>query len=85
MVKFVTFSACLFLCIWPVRAQQPAAGAAPEADPDGVEFALGRYVVTFNKHDADALAALWTSEGLYVDSASGQRTSGREALAKVFR
>jgi uncharacterized protein (TIGR02246 family) len=89
MAKLVTFAGFLFLCIAPVRAQQPATGAAPAATPpegsDGVEFALGRYVVTFNKHDADALAALWTPEGLYVDNATGHRTEGREALAADFR
>jgi uncharacterized protein (TIGR02246 family) len=87
MVKCVVFSAVAFVCVLPALGQQPAAApaAAPEANPDGVEFALGRYVVTFNKHDADALAALWTSEGLYVDNATGHRTEGREALAADFR
>jgi uncharacterized protein (TIGR02246 family) len=83
MVKCVVFSAVAFVCVLPAVGQQPA--AAPEANPDGVEFALGRYVVTFNKHDADALAALWTSEGLYVDNATGHRTEGRQALAADFR
>jgi uncharacterized protein (TIGR02246 family) len=85
MVKVVTLAACLFLSLLPVRAQQPEAGAAPAAGSDGVEFALGRYVVTFNKHDADALAGLWTPEGLYVDNATGHRTEGRAALAADFR
>jgi uncharacterized protein (TIGR02246 family) len=81
------------------RAQAPTAqapGASPAAagtsaatpatqDPNGVEFALGRYVVTFNKHDADALVALWTPQAVYVDKATGKRTEGREALAAEFR
>lgn len=91
MAKLVTFWCVIVLFIAPVRAQQPAAAppgapaATPVEDASGVEFALGRYVVTFNKHDADALAALWTNEGLYVDNATGHRTQGREALAADFR
>jgi uncharacterized protein (TIGR02246 family) len=81
-----------FLAAFPAFAQQPttqAPQAAPineaTADPvAGVEFALGRYAVTFNKHDADALAALWTPEGVYVDKATGQRLAGRKALAADF-
>ncbi len=94
MSRAATWLVCIgliFLAALPACAQQPAAQApapAEEAPADpvaGVEFALGRYAVTFNKHDADALAALWTPEGVYVDKATGQRVAGREALAADFR
>jgi uncharacterized protein (TIGR02246 family) len=69
----------------PPQAPPAAAPAAPEQDPNSIEFALGHYVVTFNSHDADALAALWTEDGVFVDKATGGRTTGQAALANDFR
>lgn len=95
MVKAVTLGLLVSVVSVPALAQTappPAAAPAAQApaapaaqDQNGVEFALGRYVVTFNKHDADALAALWMPDGVYVDKATGHRTEGREALAADFR
>lgn len=95
VIHFLAFS-CLFVTIAPSSPAQtpgttpasaaPATSAAPaESDNGGVDFALRRYVVIFNSHDADKLAALWTPNGVYVDKATGQRTEGRDALAADFR
>jgi uncharacterized protein (TIGR02246 family) len=63
---------------------QSEANAAPAEDPNGVQFALKRYIVTFNSHDAAKLAALWTENAVYVDKATGLRTEGRAALTADF-
>jgi uncharacterized protein (TIGR02246 family) len=97
--QILAFS-CLFVVITPSADCQtvPVAPATPataatatdadapaDADNGGVDFALRRYVVVFNSHDPDKLAALWTPDGVYVDKATGQRTAGRDALAADFR
>ena len=74
----------LVVSLGHARAQEPA-DAGPADQQGGVEFALKRYIVVFNSHDADKLAALWTPEGVYVDKITGERTEGREALAEDFR
>jgi uncharacterized protein (TIGR02246 family) len=66
-------------------ATQAPATAAPADEQGGVDFALKRYIVVFNSHEPEALAALWTPRGVYVDKATGERTEGREALAADFR
>jgi uncharacterized protein (TIGR02246 family) len=66
------------------EANTATAAAAAAEDPNGVEFALKRYIVTFNSHDAAKLAALWTENAVYVDKATGLRTEGRAALTADF-
>lgn len=65
----------------PAPAAQPA---APATDTDAVQLALAAYVDAFNRHDVETLAALWTPTGSYVNKETGERTSGREALAADF-
>ena len=36
------------------------------------------YVEAYNKHDAKALAALWSPEAVYVDPETGEQAVGRE-------
>ncbi len=54
----------------------------PEAAP--IWQALRGYLEAFNKHDAEAVAALWMPEGVYVDRSTGERVAGRAALEKDF-
>jgi uncharacterized protein (TIGR02246 family) len=66
------------------EAEGEVATAAPAEEANGVEFALKRYIVTFNSHDAAKLAELWTENAVYVDKATGLRTEGRAALTADF-
>jgi uncharacterized protein (TIGR02246 family) len=69
---------------------QPTTGAshatsreiAREAEP--IQQALQSYINAFNKHDAKALAALWMTQGVYVDRSTGERIEGRDALEQDF-
>ncbi len=42
------------------------------------------YTDAYNKHDAKALAALWSPEAVYVDPETGEQAVGREAIEKEF-
>lgn len=66
-------------------AAQPAAQPTPPADETAaVQLALTAYVEAFNRHDVESLVALWTPGGTYVNKETGERTTGREALAADF-
>jgi len=74
-------------------AQEPGvAEATPEPDaridPSEADIKLIRagsevFVAAFNKHDATAVADLWTEDGEYIAD-SGQRFAGREAIRKGY-
>ncbi|MCA9101372.1 MAG: SgcJ/EcaC family oxidoreductase, partial [Planctomycetales bacterium] len=61
--------------------------AQPPADTDGDEAAIrasaDAFVEAFNRHDAAAVAQLWTENGEYVDEA-GQRYEGRAAIQHEY-
>src|SRR6185295_3313753 len=42
------------------------------------------YVEAYNKHDAKALAALWSPKTVYVDPETGNEAVGREEIEKEF-
>lgn len=78
--------------VWAVVGSVALAGIAWAAEPAApadparkqVEAAIEAYVKAFNTHDAAALAALWSSSGVHVDPATGERTEGRAAIEKLF-
>jgi uncharacterized protein (TIGR02246 family) len=42
------------------------------------------YVEAYNKHDAKAVAAMWSPEAVYMDPDTGDTAVGREEIEKVF-
>ena len=42
------------------------------------------YVEAYNKHDAKALAEMWSPEAVYVDPETGEEAVGREEIEKEF-
>ena len=42
------------------------------------------YIEAYNKHDAKAVAALWSPEAVYVDPDTGKEAVGRDAIEKEF-
>jgi uncharacterized protein (TIGR02246 family) len=67
---------------------QPTAGAIAEpAAPDPAMAAVApsarAFLEAFNRHDAKAVAALWATDGEYIDE-SGKRFAGREAIEKEY-
>jgi uncharacterized protein (TIGR02246 family) len=53
------------------------------ADEAEIRKAVRSYVAAFNRGNAKAVAAHWSTQGVYV-SPSGQRLQGREAIEKEF-
>jgi uncharacterized protein (TIGR02246 family) len=74
----------------PTATDTSATGTAPAAATDlgpeaaPIRQALQGYLDAFNKHDAQAVAALWMPKGVYVDRSTGERVEGQEALEKDF-
>ena len=42
------------------------------------------YVAAYNKHDATAIASMWSPEAVYMDPDTGEAAIGREAIEKVL-
>ncbi len=42
------------------------------------------YVEAYNKHDAKAIAAMWSPEAVYIDPETGEQAVGREQIQKEF-
>lgn len=51
--------------------------------PDQIRASATAFKQAFDKHNAKALAKMWTEDGEYVDE-NGQRFSGREAIANEY-
>ena len=74
-------------------AQGPASAptdpkSAAQPDPAAADISLIRagseaFVAAFNKHDAKAVAALWTEQGEYIDD-TGRTIAGRDAIEKDY-
>ncbi|MDZ4783853.1 MAG: nuclear transport factor 2 family protein [Planctomycetia bacterium] len=64
-------------------AKAPAAADVKAAPIDAVKASAQAFADAFNKHDAKAVAALWTEDGEYVDEA-GQRFEGRAAIEREY-
>ena len=64
----------------------PPAHASEKVDPAAdaaIHEQAKTYESAFNKHDAAALAQLWTNDATYMD-ASGQVAAGRKQLQRLF-
>lgn len=64
------------------------AAANGRADQAEAEEAIRQnaqdYVAAYNKHDAKAVAAMWSPDAVYLDPATGEAVVGQEAIEKVF-
>ena len=79
----------LFLlgCLNQAIAQDASAPApVPSLNPAAAEIrkSVDAYVAAFNARDAAALSSMWTAEGVYTDSDTGERVLGRDQIAEQF-
>lgn len=63
---------------------QRADEAAKSKDRDAIIASVAAYVDAFNAKNADAIAALWSQSGEWVNQDTGERVKGREAIRKQF-
>src|SRR6476660_3778225 len=61
--------------------QQPGNQSTDEA---AIRKAAASYVEAFNKHDARALADLWSPDAVYLNRSTGEEAVGRDAIAAQF-
>src|SRR5256885_7420187 len=61
--------------------QQPPDQSADEA---AIRRSAASYVEAFNKHDAKALADLWSPDAVYLNRSTGEEVVGRAAIAEQF-
>ncbi len=80
-MKQTLFSAMSFLSLCLVCNAQ----ATGDDTAAAVRSRIRAYVQTFNNHDAAAVAAYWTADGVSVDEETGERKTGRDALHKDFQ
>ena len=65
----------------PLWAQQPSDQSTDEA---AIRKTAASYVEAFNKHDARALAELWSPDAVYLNRMTGEEVVGRAAIAEQF-
>ncbi|MFN0020715.1 MAG: YybH family protein [Pirellulaceae bacterium] len=63
------------------QAQQPT---EPTAAVAPIKKAVAAYIEAFNKHDAKAIAELWSPEAVYINRISGEEVVGQKAIAEQF-
>jgi uncharacterized protein (TIGR02246 family) len=61
--------------------QQPPDQSADEA---AIRRTAASYVEAFNKHDAKALADLWSPDAVYLNRSTGEEVVGRAAITEQF-
>jgi uncharacterized protein (TIGR02246 family) len=60
------------------------AHADQAADEAAIRKNAEAYVAAYNKHDAKALAAMWSPDAVYLDPSTGETAVGREEIEKAF-
>jgi uncharacterized protein (TIGR02246 family) len=75
---------CLVLLACVATAQPALCRADQTEDEAAIRKNDDAYVQAYNKHDAKALAALWSPEAVYVDPETGDEFVGREEIEKEF-
>ena len=65
-------------------ATNAATGADPRPAIAEIRDMMQNYLRAFNRHDAAALASHWSEMGENLDLDSGEKTTGRDAVAGVF-
>ena len=65
-------------------APAPATETAADAETARIMAAIDAYVAAFNARDAEKLVSLWSEEGVYLTSSTGEAVVGSEAMAEEF-
>ena len=81
MIAFFFFAAIVCCAGWLVPNRSHADQAADEAL---IRKNAEQYVEAYNKHDAKALAGMWSPAAVYMDPSTGEAAVGRGEIEKVF-
>src|SRR6476469_9919907 len=80
-IRLVLAAPLYLIATVSVLAQQPSNQSTDEA---AIRKAAASYVEAFNKHDAKALADLWSPDAVYTNRTTGEEVVGRAAIAEQF-
>lgn len=72
------------LMAWGMAQAIGAENGTQVSDEVAVRNAVRAYVAAFNRGDAKALAAMWSSEAAYTNPLSGEQVVGRKAIEEQF-
>jgi uncharacterized protein (TIGR02246 family) len=67
--------------VGPLHGQQ---SGDQSADEGAIRKMASSYVESFNKHDAKALAELWSPDAVYLNRTTGEEVVGRAEIAEQF-
>jgi uncharacterized protein (TIGR02246 family) len=67
-----------------VDPPKPVAEAKPNPEEAVIQKAVEQYIAAYNKGDAAALAKCWCETAEHINAATGERSTGRDAIEKNF-
>jgi uncharacterized protein (TIGR02246 family) len=80
-IRLVLAAPLYLIATVSVLAQQPSDQSTDEA---AIRKAAASYAEAFNKHDAKALADLWSPDAVYTNRTTGEEAVGRAAITDQF-
>lgn len=82
----MTHRVLLFAVLVALNAPNARAeeGTTTSADEAAIRKNVQASVEAFNRHDAKAMAALWSPEAIYVNRTTGERVMGRTEIEKQY-
>jgi uncharacterized protein (TIGR02246 family) len=82
-MKRINVAWCAIVCAASCLA--PTNGLAGQAEDEAaIRKNADDYVAAYNNHDAQAVAAMWSPDAVYMDPSTGDAAVGREEIEKVF-
>jgi uncharacterized protein (TIGR02246 family) len=63
-------------------ANQSTAFADQSADEATIRANAAKYVESYNRRDSRTMASMWSPEAVYIDSETGEKAIGHDAIAK---
>jgi hypothetical protein len=80
-MKRVNIAWCAIVCAACCLA--PPYGLAGQAEEDAaIRKNAEDYVAAYNNHDAQAVAAMWSPDAVYMDPSTGEAAVGREEIER---
>ncbi|MFT3882964.1 MAG: nuclear transport factor 2 family protein [Gemmatales bacterium] len=86
MLKYLLPALCLCCCsAWAMSPQDAAAKPAVSAEEATVTEILKVYADVYNKHDVEKLIEYWSPNAVAINTDTGSRVVGRDALKAAFQ
>jgi uncharacterized protein (TIGR02246 family) len=83
-MKTIHFACVAVTCLVAFCLAPTMSWADQAEDEAAIRKSDAAYTEAYNKQDAEALAALWSPEAVYVDPETGEQAVGRDAIEKEF-